>query len=871
MDVSISTQPLKSNDSQSGRLPTVHSSQWDSAGDLNTPARYIVVLNTAPVSQALNRLRSSNSIRSSNRKEAPKRASYIRSHMKNIQDEQDQTVDAIFRNSWALEIEAHLKIILNGFIIKARPSQVKSIESMSQVRSVYLSPPIQLTIQSSVPSIGAHHIWNILDGDGNPVSDPGYSESAITVGASDDSGYVISSSSRGYYGRIKPDVLAPGNEITSTTLNLGWESMTGTSMAAPHAAGAAALLKQLHPDLTPNQIKARLMNTALTHGLDPFTEGAGRIRVDLAATVEMMLWPSSLMLGYVAYEQDTWSSVSEFDLTNSSSTTRSYQLNVEPLRGAHDHWGKRFDVDPSRYDISLSRNSVILNPGESTQLSISVNIHPNTLYPPAQLPQAYFSAIAVNDGYQEIRLPFAFLYSRFRQIEGWPVWANGGSSPLIVDLDNDGDNEAVTQTTNGIIVYRHDGIPLTGWPKSPHDVSGGAPVAGNIDGDGDLEIVVSSGGKNITAYHHDGSVVDGWPVQLSLQAYYPILADFDADGCPEVVVGTMDTTPHRRWTNPVPYVLVYAFNGSGSSLPGWPVTIYEDSSYHAVPLAVDLNGDKRMEIVWPTLDLLFAFNSDGSLVEGWPVSHTAGTRPIAGDMDGDGDIEIALNSSAQLEAWHHDGSVVEGWPVKEQLRHSFGSPVFADLDTDGDLEIIMTISYDNNPQTHVLDYRHGIHAYHHDGTPVSGLPIAFPDIEWVHYPMVGDLDGDGKQELLFVLKEESNELIYLCAYHQDGLPVKGFPISGHFSGHPTLGDLDGDGDIDILMGGSDSGKRSFRTGLLHAFDLTGAYNPSNIDWGSWRHNVWGNGNFHHGSSARSHKISNRARPSGTKPRIEDYR
>ncbi|WP_272495828.1 S8 family serine peptidase [Bacillus pinisoli] len=111
-------------------------------------------------------------------------------------------------------------------------------------------------------------------------------------------------SSRGpvtYTWDIKPDVVAPGVAITSTIPN-GYISLQGTSMAAPHVAGAAALVKQAHPDWNPEQIKAALMNTAkrLKDGAvlyEPIVQGAGRIQIDQAVKADTLVYPGSISFG----------------------------------------------------------------------------------------------------------------------------------------------------------------------------------------------------------------------------------------------------------------------------------------------------------------------------------------------------------------------------------------------------------------------------------------------------------------------------------------------------------------------------------------------------------------------------------------------
>ncbi|SCK24844.1 Serine protease, subtilisin family [Streptomyces sp. ScaeMP-e48] len=131
------------------------------------------------------------------------------------------------------------------------------------------------------------------------VGSPGSADAALTVGAVDVKDKLADFSSRGPRvgdGAVKPDVTAPGVDITAASAPKseialevgeappGYTTISGTSMATPHVAGAAALLKQQHPEWTYTQLKSVLASSTKPGAYTPFQQGTGRIAVDRALT-----------------------------------------------------------------------------------------------------------------------------------------------------------------------------------------------------------------------------------------------------------------------------------------------------------------------------------------------------------------------------------------------------------------------------------------------------------------------------------------------------------------------------------------------------------------------------------------------------------
>ncbi len=331
------------------------------------------------------------------------------------------------------------------------------------------------------------------------------------------------------------------------------------------------------------------------------------------------------------------------------------------------------------------------------------------------------------------------------------------SSPAIADLNNDGHLEIVIgvggdihspnlldHRNGGILVYRYNGNNpwrfsliasrspdgTSGWPQPCKDEVGWpppgysdpdgywdgvvpTPALGDIDGDGDMEIVYLGIDRYMYAWHHDGRLVSGWPIHLPVDGGLssPALGDLDLDGLPEIVVGTMSPpTLDLSWKE----ATLWAVNGDATLVPGFPVRA--EQILLSSPALGDIDRDGRLEIVIASgygtpgrQNLVYAWNHDGTPVPGWPVeaidASVVMAPPALGDIDNDGEIEIVVgcgngyqpNSCDKLYAWNPDGTLVNGFPMRLSSRVNYPqpytsmpySPVLADINGDGTIEILM--------------------------------------------------------------------------------------------------------------------------------------------------------------------------------------
>ena len=332
-------------------------------------------------------------------------------------------------------------------------------------------------------------------------------------------------------------------------------------------------------------------------------------------------------------------------------------------------------------------------------------------------------------------------------VPGWPKTASSYAlegAPAFGDIDGDGYGEIVV-TNHGlssagyIYAYKRNGTLCAGFPIN-HGYSSRTPVLADVNNDGKMEIIVNrrETPSSVYIYKGDGTILTGWPkVMNSVPASSCAVGDIDHDGQPEIIAES--------------YYSLYAWKANGDSIPGFPFTMTNSAvNSYSSPVLADLNGDNMKEIIFGTHVLggggyVYVIKNDGTVMSGWPkqVNNWIYGPPSVGFIDNDNILDIAVgdqvlssNPSDYVYGWNKNGTPLTGFPIGP-LNAINNQILLADVNNDNLTELI----FDDN--TSDVNGKGKYLGYKYDGTPLTGWPIQTTGTTFFCTPCLLDINRDG--------------------------------------------------------------------------------------------------------------------------------
>jgi len=354
-----------------------------------------------------------------------------------------------------------------------------------------------------------------------------------------------------------------------------------------------------------------------------------------------------------------------------------------------------------------------------------------------------------------------------------------GGSVVHGDVDGDGDVDLVLATQSGMALLRNLGGGRLGPPEidDPFSPSG----VGDMDGNGDLDLVGGTSGPALRFGNGDGTF--GAPVLLpGIHLAYLDGTPGDLDGDLDLDLVYLDPSSNK--------VLVYLNQGGGIFAAP---TLYNGPT-DVVDLALgDLDGDLDLDLAvvgWEMNPSVFLYlnQGDGSFVSGGGLTIPYALDIECEDLDADGDRDLLLaDTYGGAILFLNNGNATFAGPVSFPAGSGALSLAVADLDGDGDPDFALSETAGAGGVAIFENLGAGSFA----GPTWAGTLWAANRIE------LPDLDGDGRGDLVAV------------QYQETRLSVNGNRGNGTFEGSEVLlagfgptpnalvfGDMDGDGDPD---------------------------------------------------------------------------
>jgi outer membrane protein assembly factor BamB len=378
---------------------------------------------------------------------------------------------------------------------------------------------------------------------------------------------------------------------------------------------------------------------------------------------------------------------------------------------------------------------------------------------------------SIHNGYTDCKGKISKPYTKW----AYPTKALIHSSPSVGDINDDGELEIVFCAWDGN-VYALKGINGDKiWKYNTGLPMGCSPALGDVDDDGQIEVIFGSTSlPGISAYicvlnGKTGTLEESYIADNCIVSP-PNIGDIDNDGDIEVVIGSYDDK-------------VYVIDHK-NRIVEW--TFSTDANIHSSPALGNIDYDDNLEIVIGSQDgNVYALDGEGGLEWEYPTGDKGViSSPALGDSDKDGSLDIIVFGCNDHNVYgiNCNGDYIWNYPTEGLVQ---SSPALADIDNDNNLEVFVG-SRDNN--IYALKGETGELIWDKN---IGGM------IE--SSPALGDIDNDGDIEV--VIGSPNTNL-----YCMDGLTGDiewVYPTNGFILSSPAIADVDGDGWSEIVIGSDD--------------------------------------------------------------------
>ncbi|MCK5133024.1 MAG: VCBS repeat-containing protein [Candidatus Sabulitectum sp.] len=423
-----------------------------------------------------------------------------------------------------------------------------------------------------------------------------------------------------------------------------------------------------------------------------------------------------------------------------------------------------------------------------------------------------------------------------------PVHDQVLGSPKLADIDLDGDLDVIIQSADGWVdVLDDDGSSMSGWPVSGNWSAGdpvvwASPAVVNLTGNESSNpeiIAVNPTGCN--GFTYTGSDISPWSAIFpgEYAGFFalssPVAGDFNGDGNNEFVMG------RETLLDPfIPFPLTF-FGRYNNGDSFWSTNWGNDESVSATATLCDADGIGDLEVLAVTnwhkyqtdsFCTLYCLNaSDGEPQWSTDLDGTVifGAL-VAGNLDTDAAMEIvvgATQGSNSIKVLDGSTGIIQYPKAISGGVHAGAS--IADINQDGFNDIVVS------SQGGMLYCWDGP-----TGNSLSGFPVNLGT--WTDDGIsIGDIDLDGMLELIIAGKDGKLHVINHDGSHASGFPVTVSTVNA-LSGQPALGDIDGDGRLEILFGEQNNS-------VIHCYEMADNSAFTYLPWPQFQHDAMNTGYF----------------------------